>query len=135
MKSKGEFTVGKWDEKKSGEISNNMVMTCASIIYNATGNIQGEFNVEYILHYTNYSTEDQHNSEATYLGYMVFVGSIDGKSGTFVLEDNGVFSAAGPASEFSIKPNTGTGDLAGISGKGRFFADESKMIIEIDYNI
>ena len=135
MKTKGEFIVIKWDEKNCGEISNNMVMARAAITYNATGNVQGDFNVEYILHYTNFNTENQHNSEATYIGYMLFSGTIDGKCGTFALEDRGYYSAAGPVSDLFIKPDTGTGDLAGISGTGRFYSNGLKMIIEIDYTL
>jgi len=135
MKAKGELTVSKWDEMNCGDVANNMIMARASIVYNITGDIQGEFNVEYLLHYTNYNTENQHNSEATYTGYMAFSGAVNGKSGTFVLEDKGTYSATGPVSDLTIKPNTGTGDLSGISGTGRMFAEGDKMVIELDYTI
>ena len=135
MTARGELTVSKWDEKNCGDVSNNMVMSRASIVYNITGDIQGEFIVEYLLHYTNYNTENQHNSEATYTGYMVFSGTINGKSGTFVLEDKGAYSAAGPVSDLTIKANTGTGGLSGISGTGRMFAEGSGMVIKIDYAV
>jgi len=134
MIAKGEFTVvSKWDEKNCGDVSNNMLIARVSSVYNTTGDIQGEFTVEYLLHYTNYDTENQHNSEATYAGYMVFSGTVNGKSGTFVLEEKGCYSSTGPISDLTIKANTGTGDFSGISGTGRMFSEQPKTIIEIDY--
>ena len=133
MNFKGELSVAKWDETNLGKAVNKMVTARASIIYKITGAIIGECAVEYLLHYTNYNIDDQHNSEATYVGYMVFSGSINGKSGTFVLTDNGHYSPAGPISILSIKANTGTEDFTGISGTGKVYADGEKMIIEIDF--
>ena len=132
MKAKSEFSVAKWDEVKCGEVSNDMVTARASVIYTASGAINGKFDVEYLLHYTNYNEANQHNAVATYVGYLTFSGSIDGKSGSFVLEDKGTYTSAGPVSELIIKPNTGTGDFKGIFGSGRYFAEGEKMMIEID---
>lgn len=135
MKAKSEFSVEKWDEVKLGEAINKMLIARASVIYNALGEINGKLNVEYLLHYTNYDYANAHNSEATYLGYIIFSGSINEKSGTFVLEDKGTYSSSGPKSELIIKPFTGTGDFAGISGSGRYLAEGEKMVIELDYKV
>ena len=132
MKTKSEIAVTKWDEKNCGKVNSKMVMSRASIIYKTNGSMQGEINVEYIIHYTNYDIKNQHNSEATYIGYMIFSGIIDGKSGTFVLEENGQYSPIGPLSSLSIKKDTGTGELTGISGKGSLFPENSKMFIEYE---
>ena len=137
MKTKGEFTVTKWDETPCAIESDSAVSTMsrASIIYCSTGNIQGDFNVEYVIHGMDPDKGDQHNAEANYAGYMIFSGSIDGLAGTFALEDKGAYSAKGPVSALTILPYTGTGDLTGIIGTGRFFAEGSAMILEIDYSI
>ena len=133
MNCKGELSVAKWDEANLGKVVNKMMIARASIIYKIAGAINGECAVEYLLHYTNYDIDDQHRSEATYTGYIVFSGSINGKLGTFVLTDNGQYSPVGPVSELSIKANTGTEDFTGISGTGKIYADGEKMIIEIEY--
>ena len=135
MKERSEFSISKWEELKCGEPENNMLTARASVIYEMTGEIKGKLNVEYLLHYTNYDVSNQHNSEATYIGYITFVGSLNGKFGTFVLEDKGIYSSAGPVSELVIKPNTGTNDYKGISGTGKYFTEDGKMIFEIEYQI
>jgi len=135
MKTKCEFNVAKWDEMNCGEPVNGMVTARASIEFVSSGAINGKFNVEYLLHYTNYDKSNQHNSEATYLGYMAFSGSMDGKHGSFVFEDKGTYTPSGPASELSIKLNTGTDDFEGISGTGKYYAENNVMVIEIDYSI
>ena len=135
MKTKSEFNVVKWDEINYGEPVNGMVAARASIEYESLGAINGKFYVEYLLHYTNYDKTNQHNSEATYLGYLTFMGSIDDRQGSFVLEDKGAYTPVGPASELSIKPNTGTDDFERISGTGKYYAEDDVMIIEIDYSI
>ena len=133
MKVRSEFTIEKWEETNCGEPQNNMLTSRASVIYKTTGEINGKFNVEYILHYTNYNIDDEHNSEATYVGYMTFIGSWNNRSGSFVLEDKGVYSPTGPVSELRIKPNTGTGDFKGIAGTGKYFAEDGKMVIEFEF--
>lgn len=135
MKVKSEFSIAKWEEANCGEPANNMVTARATVVYETNGEIKGKLNVEYLLHYTNYEVTNQHNSEASYIGYITFIGSLNEKSGTFVLEDKGTYSPTGPVSELRIKANTGTGDFKGISGTGKYFADNGKMVIEIEYTL
>ena len=135
MKTKSEFRVVKWEDVNCGEPVNNMLTSRASVVYEMSGGINGKMDVEYLLHSTNYNVDDPHKAVATYIGFMTFSGSMDEKSGTFVLEDSGVYSPAGPVSKLVIKPDTGTGDFNGITGSGKYFADGEKMIIEIEYLI
>jgi hypothetical protein len=132
MKVKSEFSVTQWDETKSGEPVKNMLLSRVSAVFETSGAITGKFEVEYLMHYTDYDEENLHNASATYLGYMVFTGSIDGNSGSFVLEDKGTYSSAGPVSVLTIKPDTGTNDFKNISGTGKYFAEGEKMMIEIE---
>jgi len=135
MKAKSEFRVAKWEETNCGEPADNMLLARASVVYETSGAIDGRLDVEYLLHYTNYDAADQHNATATYIGYLTFSGSMDGRSGSFVLEDSGVYSPAGPISELTIKPGTGTGAFKGISGTGKYFAEDTRMMIELEYAI
>ena len=135
MKVKNEFNVAKWDEVKCSEPSNGMVTAKASIIFMATGEINGRFDVDYLLHYTHYDEENQHNSEVTYVGFLTFSGSICGKSGSFVLEDQGAYTPVGPVSELVIKSGSGIGGFKGISGTGKYSAEGEKMIIELEYSV
>jgi len=133
MKAQGEFKVTQWNESNLEGFPADMPMSRASVIYEANGEIAGTFRVEYIMHYVNLDPNDPHGAQATYLGYMMFTGAIGGKTGSFILEDKGVYGASGPASDLVIKPGSGKGDFVGISGTGKYYADGEKMIIKIDY--
>ena len=135
MKAKSELAITKWDETKCGQAVNDMVVVRASVAFVTSGAIDGTFEVEYLLHYTNFDEANPHNSNATYVGFITFSGSIGGQRGSFVLEDKGDYTPAGPVSELKIKPGTGVGGFAGIAGTGRYFAEGEKMVIEIEYSL
>ncbi|MDR2231953.1 MAG: DUF3224 domain-containing protein [Tannerella sp.] len=134
MKVKSEFSVSKWNETKCGDPVNGMLLSNVSATFEASGAINGKLEVEYVMHYTNYNTENLYNATASYVGYLVFNGSVEGKSGSFVLEDKGIYTPAGPVSTLTVKPETGTGDLTGISGTGSYFAEGEKMVIELEFS-
>ena len=124
MKATSTFSISKWDESGQKPISR------VSAIYDVNGELKGSLTVEYIMHYGS----DDPNAVVTYLGYLIFTGSILDKSGSFVLEDKGTYSSVGPVSDIYVKPDTGTNDLAGISGSGRYFAQGNEMILELEYS-
>ena len=132
MKTQGEFTIGKWEEENLTSFPSVMPVAKASIVYEVTGAINGKLTVEYLLHYSCQDKEKPHNSKASYTGYMYFAGTVNGKSGSFVVEDKGNYTEAGPVSVLSIKPDTGTDELRGILGAGCYGFTGGKMIIEFD---
>jgi hypothetical protein len=133
MKVRSEFSVAQWNETKCGKPVNNTLLSKVSAVFEISGTITGKFDVEYLMHYTDYDEANQHNSTATYVGYLTFSGSMNEKSGSFVLEDKGVYSSLGPVSALTIK--SGIGDFKGISGTGKYFAENGKMIIEMEYSV
>jgi len=132
MQIQGEFKVNKWDEETLNSFPPKTPIAKASIVYEVSGDINGKLNAEYLLHYSNFDKENPHNSKATYAGFMCFSGSINGKSGTFIIEEKGEFAENGPISQLTIKPNSGTNALQGISGTGSCSLKNDKMIIEFD---
>ncbi len=59
-------------------------------------------------------------------------GTLSGKSGSFVIEDNGTFEAGMAKSSFRIAKGSGTSQLAGISGRGSYQADKNGCVIEVE---
>lgn len=59
---------------------------------------------------------DPSTGHAGYVALEVFEGEIEGRTGTFVLQQFGVMSAGAPELRYEIAPGSGTGDLAGITG-------------------
>jgi hypothetical protein len=57
---------------------------------------------------------------AGYVGSEVFAGTVEGREGTMVIQHWGLAEGEATASSGHIIPGSGTGGLAGISGKALF---------------
>src|SRR5881227_3163545 len=93
MNVKGTYAVKKWEESTYQQIAPEKKMTKASVEYGFTGEMEGKGMVEYLMFYSQADKTDQHKSAALYVGLIYFDGTLLGKSGSFVLEDNGTFEA------------------------------------------
>jgi len=105
------FTIKSWDEKAYSEGQDLPRLTRASVIKIFTGDIEGEGQVEYLMMYRS-------DGSATFLGLERFVGLIGGKSGTFVLQRNGVFESGQAKESYSVIPGSATGELRDLRGDG-----------------
>jgi hypothetical protein len=135
MKAQGTYTVKKWNETTYDQISPLMKMTRASVEYAFTGEIAGSGSVEYLMFYSHFDEKDQHGSSATYAGLIRFTGTLAGREGSFVMQDDGAFEGGTAASALRICKGSGTGSLAGITGTGMYRADKSGYTCEIDYTL
>jgi len=134
MKAKGTYSVNKWEEINYRETTPKMKMTKASVEYAISGEIAGKASVEYLMFYSQFDPKDQHKSSASYVGLINFDGTLLGKSGSFVLEDNGSFNGGTAKSVLRIAKGSGTGQLEGIHGTGIYLADLEGYRVELDYN-
>jgi hypothetical protein len=112
-----------------------MKMTKASVEYGFSGDIEGRGSVEYLMFYRHFDGKDQHNSLASYVGLIRFDGIVAGKSGSFVMKDDGVFEGGAARSALRIEEGSGTGLLAGIMGTAVYRADQNGCHFELDYNL
>jgi hypothetical protein len=135
MKLTATFSPKKWDEKTYDQVSPHMKITRTSAEYQYSGAMQGEGSVEYLMFYSSYDEKDPHNATAEYVGLIKVIGSIDGKSGAFVIEDRGAFKAVTAKSTLRIIPGSGTEQLAGISGSGTSVATPKSCHIELEYQL
>jgi hypothetical protein len=134
MKAKGTYTVKKWEESTYRQLSPDRKLTKASVEYNLTGEIEGNAIVEYLMCYSHSDPNDPHKSSASYVGLIHFDGAVLGKSGSFVLEDNGVFEGGAAKSALRIAERSGAGQLAGIRGTGIYLANREGCRIELEFN-
>src|SRR5260221_13025643 len=102
MKAKATYSVKKWEEQDHLLIPSGKKMTKASVEYALTGEIEGKASVEYLMFYSHVDPKDQHKASASYLGLILFEGTVSGKSVSFVLEDRGAFEAGAAKSTLWI---------------------------------
>src|SRR5262245_14492051 len=110
--AKATFKIASWNETPihPGE---GLKLTQASVTQTLEGDVTGQGTIEYLMSYA----ED---GSATFVGVQRVVGSLAGRSGTFVLLGRGSYDPrAGEATmTWSVAPGSGTGELAGLKGEG-----------------
>jgi hypothetical protein len=81
------------------------------------GDLEGESSAELL-------TARTEAGSAAYLALDRIAGRLGGRSGSFVLAHHGTISAAGSANAASVVPDSGTGELAGLRGRGSISIDD-----------
>jgi hypothetical protein len=74
------------------------------------------------------------DDEASFVGVERVAGSVGGRSGTFVLQDQGTVKDAVVSGDWFVVPGSATGDLEGLRGEGGFKAALGQSAdITLDY--
>lgn len=84
LQATGLFKITSWDEKPFAEVAGGGKLTRASVIKTYTGEIQGTGTLEYLMAY-------RLDGNADFFGYERFIGQIGERTGSFVLQHQGVF--------------------------------------------
>ncbi|HEV2089255.1 MAG TPA: DUF3224 domain-containing protein [Cryptosporangiaceae bacterium] len=115
VQSTGHFVSANWEERQVGPSDAYPRLAHASVSNAFTGGIGATGTTcEYTIAYVAENT-------GTFTGMEVLAGSLDGRKGTFVVEERGSFDADGSLRcSFEVVPGSGTGDLVGLRGTGRF---------------
>ena len=137
MTAHGTFTPMKWDENTIDQISPVKKITKVSVVldFGEAGEISGKATVEWLMFYKYTDEKDQHNSSASFVGLMRFEGMLNGKTGSFVMEDRGTFDSGALNASLTILPGSGTGELQDISGTAKYDSSSSRVDFEIEYDI
>jgi uncharacterized protein DUF3224 len=127
--SKGRFEVKTWDENPYDETDGGLKLTRASVTKSFRGGIEGEGTLEYLMVYPG-------GGYAKFVGLERVVGRLGDRWGSFVLEHSGTFEGGVAEASWSVVPGSGTGELRGLRGEGRFAsADAQRYPITLDYDL
>lgn len=72
---------------------------------------------------------------AGYVAIEQVTGTLSGRNGRFVLQHFGTMSQAQPFLLLEVVPNSGTGELTGISGKMSIQIEDGQHAYEFDYEL
>lgn len=72
---------------------------------------------------------------AAYSAIERVTGTLSGRSGSFLLQHTGVMAAGSQTLTITIVPDSGTGELAGISGTLQIIIDGKKHSYELQYQL
>jgi len=70
---------------------------------------------------------------AGYVAMERVTGTLAGRTGSFALQHNGIMNRGAPTLTISVVPDSGTGELAGISGTMTINIVDGKHLYELEY--
>jgi hypothetical protein len=70
-----------------------------------------------------------------YSALELVTGTLEGRSGTFVLQHSGVVDDGAPSPSGVVLPATATGQLSGLRGTMTIEHDESGPVLHLDYQL
>jgi hypothetical protein len=110
----GTFTIAGWDEQPWAEAEGAPKLTHARVTATYRGDLEGEGTAGLLMLYD--------GDDATYGGYERVIGTLGGRSGSFVLRLEGGFGQGAARTTWTVAEGTGTGELAGLRGAGGYEA-------------
>jgi len=72
---------------------------------------------------------------AGYVAIERVSGALHGRTGTFVLQHSGTMTRGSPELTVSVVPDSGSGELTGLSGTMRIIIEGKRHSYEFDYTI
>ena len=106
----GTFEIKTWDEKPYDE-RDGVKLTRARVTKVFGGGVEGESTAELLMAYTS------EEGSAAYAGFERIVGSVDGRSGSFVLHHTATSSRGEGSATWNVVPDSATGELRGLRGE------------------
>jgi hypothetical protein len=102
------FVIDSWeptplDEQEGG------ILTRTRVTKTFQGDIVGTSTAELLM------AQAQEGS-AAYVGFERIVGSVDGRTGSFLLHHSATMTSETQSATWTVVPDSGTGDLRGLSG-------------------
>jgi len=123
----GKINVKTYEPTPYDQPSDGPELTRIHVVEDFSGDIEGEGVATFLQ-----TTRGQ--DEASFVGVERVTGAIAGRSGTFVLQDQGTLRGSVVSGEWFVVPGSGTGDLSGLRGEGGFEAQLGQGAdITLDY--
>ncbi|MEV6767591.1 DUF3224 domain-containing protein [Nocardia sp. NPDC051030] len=110
------ITVHKYEPAVYEEPAAGPVLSRIHVEESFSGGIEGDGIVEFLQ-------SANADGSASFVGIERVTGSVDGKSGSFLLQDNGTVADDIVSGDWFVVPGSGTGDLTGLRGTGGFRAN------------
>jgi Protein of unknown function (DUF3224) len=118
------FEIGTWDETPFEDGNEDTKLTEALVVKKYGGDIEGTSTTKWLMAYAP-------DKSASYVGIEHITGTIGAKRGGLVLMHDGEFRD-GVASAV-LRVVSGTGELAGATGGGKFRADPAgQLMLDLD---
>ncbi len=125
---KGEFDVTRADEPAC-DMGNGIIAGH----YRFEKRFHGEFEASSVVHMLAVGTDVP--GSAAYVAIERLSGTLQGRTGSFFLQHNGVMNRGAASLSLTIVPDSGTDKLLGISGRMAIDITEGKHFYTLDYTL
>jgi hypothetical protein len=125
----GTFEVKLTPQKPDNKEAESANLGRMSIDKQFHGDLEGSSKGEMLSAVTNVK------GSAGYVAMERVTGTLGGRTGTFVLQHNGTMTRGEPQLGVTVVPDSGTGELAGLSGKLTIRIDGKQHFYEFDYDL
>jgi hypothetical protein len=128
LHAEGSFEVTSWNEVPYVQVDEARKLTRADVTQRFTGDINGEGSVEWLMCYRPDGTAD-------WVGMQRIVGTLNNRSGSFVVRNVGTFDGTRAAGDWSVVPGSATDELEGLRGHGRMeapFGSRATFVLEYE---
>lgn len=105
-----------WEETPYAEMDAGRKLTRVHAIFTYEGDLEGEGTVDYLMAYSPDGT-------GNFVGLERIVGSVNGKSGSFVIQHSGEFDPKAVKAKWDFITGLGTDALEGITGGGNLILE------------
>lgn len=123
----GTITVRKYEPSPYDQPAEGPALVRIHVEEDFSGDIEGTGVAEFLQAQVS-------GDAASFVGIERVSGSIAGRTGTFVLQDQGTLTGTRVSGRWSVVPGSGTGELAGLRGDGGFTAELGQGAdITLDY--
>jgi hypothetical protein len=106
-----KLKIESWDEKPYRELDEGGKFTRADVLLSGPADGLTSATFEALMFY-------RADGTSTYVTLMHMTGTVDGRSGSFVLQGHGAYDGMTARGESHVVEGSGTGELAGLSGTG-----------------
>ena len=107
------FCISNWNEETTTEFPDGSKLTRASVSQAYDGDMAGASTVEYLMTYLA-------SGSVKFIGFEVLNGSIGGRTGTAVMQHDGIFVGGRARSTWAFVEGSGTGELVNLHGSGSY---------------
>ncbi len=124
------FEVTGWDETAYDEPAEGSKLSRITVTKRFTGPLDATSTAQLL---TAVAPDDP--NQAGYIGSERVTGTLDGRTGTFVIQHGGVAGGAEIRQFGWVVPGSATGDLRGLTGSVHFQHDEHGAIFTMEYEL
>lgn len=129
QQARGEFEVKLSPQKPDSEVARAANLGRMAIDKQFHGELEATSKGEMI------AAQGEVRGSAGYVAMERVTGTLHGRKGSFVLQHNGTMDRGQPSLAVTVVPDSGTGELKGLTGSMKIIIEDGKHSYEFEYMI